>query len=342
MPTTTHGVPYPDPFGENDVPGHIRALAQWVDAYVVRLAQLGVAGGVASLDGTGKIPTAQLPAIAVNDSFAAASQTAMLALDAQPGDVAMRTDLSKRFLLLAAPASTLSNWHQLREVTDGVSSVDGRSGNVTLSDLYLSKAGNLGDLPDPEAARGSLGLGSAATRATGTAPGQVPVLGAGGRLDIARVASGAPTGQKFVRDDGTLAVPGLLDAVAVPTGGESTSATALGDVAPTTLRVVFIAPASGRVLVRLSGFHAATGDTTVIRWGLRNGTDEVLPAGGSGRGVPVSASLKAVHAAVPFLVEALTPGTTYTLKWAYCVDGSGGAAATFAAGGVAVMEAWTA
>lgn len=50
-------------------------------------------------------------------------------------------------------------------------------------------------------------VGTAAAKNTGTASGEVPLLGTGGRLDIARVASGTPDGTKFVKDDGTLATP---------------------------------------------------------------------------------------------------------------------------------------
>jgi hypothetical protein len=72
----------------------------------------GLAGGVASLDGGGKVPTSQLPALNLGETFSVASQAAMLALAANPGDVAIRTDLipQAEFLLLAAPASNLANW----------------------------------------------------------------------------------------------------------------------------------------------------------------------------------------------------------------------------------------
>lgn len=51
-------------------------------------------------------------------------------------------------------------------------------------------------------------LGTAAAVDTGTASGNVPLLSTGGRLPIARIASGTPDGTKFVRDDGTLVAPG--------------------------------------------------------------------------------------------------------------------------------------
>ena len=79
----------------------------------IPLGQKGAASGVATLGADSKIPTAQLPAIAITDTFVVASEAAMLALVAETGDVAIRTDLSKSFILAALPATTLANWKEL-------------------------------------------------------------------------------------------------------------------------------------------------------------------------------------------------------------------------------------
>lgn len=50
-------------------------------------------------------------------------------------------------------------------------------------------------------------LGTAAAKNTGTTSGTVPLLGSGGLVAMARLATGTPDGTKFVRDDGSLAVP---------------------------------------------------------------------------------------------------------------------------------------
>lgn len=68
---------------------------------------------VATVGDDGKIPMSQIPAVALTDTFPVNSEAAMLALDAQPGDVAIRNDLSKTFILMAAPATTLGNWKEI-------------------------------------------------------------------------------------------------------------------------------------------------------------------------------------------------------------------------------------
>ena len=87
--------------------------------------------GLATLDAGGKLDAGQLPALAITETFVVNTQAAMLALSAQEGDVAVRTDLSKSFILTAAPASTLANWQELLTPASPVTSVFGRVGSVT-------------------------------------------------------------------------------------------------------------------------------------------------------------------------------------------------------------------
>ena len=102
--------------------------------------QKAAANGVATLDASGLVPTNQLPALAITNTFVVNSQAAMLALTAQTGDVAIRTDLSESYILTADPASTLANWQELLSPPDAVTSVDGRVGAVTLTDKYAQLA----------------------------------------------------------------------------------------------------------------------------------------------------------------------------------------------------------
>lgn len=99
-------------------------------------AEKGSANGVATLDGNTKIPSTQLPAIAITSTFVVVSEAAMLALTAQEGDVAVRSDLNKSFILAGSDPTILANWQELLTPTDAVQSVDGRTGTVSLSDLY--------------------------------------------------------------------------------------------------------------------------------------------------------------------------------------------------------------
>lgn len=103
-------------------------------------AQKGAAGGVATLDAGGLIPSTQLPPLAITDSFPVADEAAMLALAAQVGDIAIRADGAGSFILRAEPATVLANWSLLALPGGAVTSVDGRTGVVDLSDRYVQPA----------------------------------------------------------------------------------------------------------------------------------------------------------------------------------------------------------
>lgn len=90
------------------------------------------AGNVPVLGTDGKLDTSILPALALVDVYTVNSETAMLALDAQQGDVAIRTDESKTYILSKEPASTLANWIELLFPVSVVS-VNGKTGIVILT-----------------------------------------------------------------------------------------------------------------------------------------------------------------------------------------------------------------
>jgi hypothetical protein len=108
---------------------------------MVPLTEKSAANGVASLDASGKVPAAELPDISITSTQVVANQVDMLALTAEVGDVAVRTDVNKTFILTASPSSTLANWQELLTPTDSVLSVDGLTGAVDLSSVYLGLAG---------------------------------------------------------------------------------------------------------------------------------------------------------------------------------------------------------
>jgi hypothetical protein len=127
--------------------------------------QKGVANGLATLGSDNKIPNSQLPALAITDTFPVASQAAMLALTAEVGDVAVRTDLNKTFILRIAGATTLANWQELLTPTDAVFSVNGQTGAVSLTASGLGAlvaTNNLSDITNAATARTNLGAAAAA------------------------------------------------------------------------------------------------------------------------------------------------------------------------------------
>lgn len=91
------------------------------------------AGNVPVLDSNGKLVESIIPAVAITETYVVDSQSAMLALSAQVGDVAIRTDVSKSFILQSLPATTDANWKELLTPDCKVISVNGKQGAVVLT-----------------------------------------------------------------------------------------------------------------------------------------------------------------------------------------------------------------
>lgn len=99
----------------------------------------------------GKVPSEQLPPIALSaDTFVVASQAAMLALSADQGDVAVRTDQNKSYRLQNNVPTVLANWIEI-PAQGAVTSVAGKSGTVSLvkADVGLSSVDNTSDANKP-------------------------------------------------------------------------------------------------------------------------------------------------------------------------------------------------
>jgi len=113
--------------------------------------QKAAANGIATLGADSKIPTSQLPALALTDVSVVASQVAQLALTAEEGDVAVRTDLNKSYIHNGGVAGTMADWNELLTPTDSVLSVNGQTGAVTLtkSDVGLGNVDNTSDASKP-------------------------------------------------------------------------------------------------------------------------------------------------------------------------------------------------
>lgn len=132
----------------------VQAAIAELDSEAEKVANKGVANGYASLDAGGKVPAAQIPVIAISETFAAANEAAMLALTAEVGDVAIRADEGDaRYILAEAPATDVNNWIPLAHPADAVTSVAGKVGVVTL------EAADLTDRDDVAVQDGTLSVG---------------------------------------------------------------------------------------------------------------------------------------------------------------------------------------
>jgi len=95
------------------------------------------AGKIVKVGTDGKIDSSILPPIAIGNTFVCTSEADMLALTATVGDICVRSDESETYILQNDGASTLANWIKLATPTSGVTSVNSKTGTVTLkaSDL---------------------------------------------------------------------------------------------------------------------------------------------------------------------------------------------------------------
>lgn len=166
------------------------------------------------LDSNGKIPVSMIPAIALTEPFVVNSQSAMLALSAQPGDIAKRTDLGYSFCLAASPASTLSNWVQLTDdvlAQLGLSSGAGMIGATSISggsstvQAELSKKINSAEL----AASGGSGL-IGATNESGSPTTVAEALNSRPTSAALLAANGSGIGFRYAPDASLLNIQSRL------------------------------------------------------------------------------------------------------------------------------------
>lgn len=114
--------------------GHADTVADQARASAIATiaAQRGIPNGYATLDVDGKLSLAQLPALAITDTFVVGSEAEMLALDVQVGDVAIRSDQQKSYILAIDGATDIGHWRELL-ASGYVVAVDGMTGYITLS-----------------------------------------------------------------------------------------------------------------------------------------------------------------------------------------------------------------
>ena len=96
-------------------------------------------GNVPVLDSNGKLSTSILPALAVTDTFTVTNKSDLTGLtSAEKWDVWIVTSESKTYILSADPYSTAANWKELATPTDAVTSVNSKTGAVTLTTNDIS------------------------------------------------------------------------------------------------------------------------------------------------------------------------------------------------------------
>ena len=175
-------------------------------------SEKGSANGYASLDSGGKIPQAQLPAIAITEYLGSvANQAAMLALSGQKGDWCIRSDTGAVWIISGTDPTLLGSWTQISYPASPVTSVAGRTGDVTISEADVSGLGTAAALDVPEsgnAASGEVVKGSD-SRLTDS---RTPTSHTHAPGDI--TSGGATTGQ-VLQWNGSAWVP------ATPSGGSS-------------------------------------------------------------------------------------------------------------------------
>ncbi len=131
-------------------------------------SKVGTASGVASLNALGKIPTDQIPTISFSSVKVLATEAEMLALNgAVVGSVVIRTDINKNFVLAQANPAVLANWIQLLTPAPPVQTVNGMTGDITITKttIDLANVNNTSDANKPVSTAAQTALGAKADTA---------------------------------------------------------------------------------------------------------------------------------------------------------------------------------
>lgn len=254
-------------------------------------ANKNAVNGYAGLDANSKISAAQLPAIAITNTFVVASQVAQLALTAETGDVAVRTDLNKSFILQGTDPSVLGDWQELLTPTDLVQSVNGMTGTVTVSTI----SGNAGTATTLQTARTLWGQsfdGSANVSGNMTSVGSISAsstisTSAAGVSTDSFNAVGATTERRIIRlgNTGGDAIFGIDDNAG---GTTIVGASAYDAIVRGASGIAFSANAGTALQARLTSagnFLVGTGTLSSVVWSGDNTTLEVKGASANKVGI---------------------------------------------------------
>ncbi|WP_232676663.1 hypothetical protein [Nocardioides sp. R-C-SC26] len=217
---------------------------------------------------TGTLPTSVLPALAINETFTVANQAAMLALTAQRGDMAIREDNGRSYVLSTDSPGTLADWKQILAAGQ-VQSVNGETGVVSLtkSHVGLSLVDNTADLSKPISTATQTALNGKSNTGHTHAASAID----SGTLDIARIPVGATTTTVARGDRG------------MPTGGSTGQV--LRKVSGTDYAVEWGNPTAGVASIASFEINPGTAGSASIGTGLSWWTNPsalsvVVPANG--------------------------------------------------------------
>lgn len=130
--------------GKQDTISDLSTIRSWASAWATAVQPWDLwtaaskntwtsAGNVPLLDNNGKLSTTILPALAITDIFTVANVSWLTWLtSAEKWDVAIVTWTSETYILSDDPYSTAANWKKLATPTDAVTSVNSKTGAVTL------------------------------------------------------------------------------------------------------------------------------------------------------------------------------------------------------------------
>lgn len=202
-------------------------------AGAIPVAQKGTPNGVASLDGSGKVPASQLPPLAIGKLEVVANQTARFALttaDVQNGDLVKQSDTNTVYMVIDdEELGSEDGYSIISSPGGGVDTFEGRAGAVVAAagDYDASQVTNdssvAGDFVDDA-------LNNLSSALTGKANATHTHSAAditSGTLDVARIPTGIPatsigsgaiSNTEFGYLDGvTSGIQGQLDALKLPT-----------------------------------------------------------------------------------------------------------------------------
>lgn len=133
-----------------DAKGRITEISAMAPADARTLLELGTAalkntgaaaGNVPLIGADGKLDTSIMPQLVITDVKEAASQAEMLALNVQQGDVCLRTDETKTYILAGSDPKVLENWKLWLSPGCNVLSVNGKTGVVVLTTDNINEGG---------------------------------------------------------------------------------------------------------------------------------------------------------------------------------------------------------